>query len=162
MRNPRSRGFTLIELLVVIGIIGILVAMATINYMSALNKARQKKTMADIRTIAAAWEARAADVRGYNAAGAFSYPAAALDSTTLSSMLIPNYARALPMKDAWGTPFEFAVDVAASAGSASRYAIRSAGRDRVFESAAYEPGQTTDFDRDVVFSNGTFIVYPGN
>ena len=162
MHNARSRGFTLIEVLIVVGIIGILVAMAVINYTAAMNKARSKKTMADIRTIAAAWEARATDVRGYNAAGAFSYPAAPINSFMLRSMLVPNYARELPMKDAWGTPFEFAVDQAPGAGAAIYYAIRSAGSDREFETDPYEPEQTSDFKRDLVFSNGTFIVYPQN
>ncbi|MGZ7080554.1 MAG: prepilin-type N-terminal cleavage/methylation domain-containing protein, partial [Thermoanaerobaculia bacterium] len=65
MRRQRAGGFTLIEVLIVVAIIAILAAIAIANYLTALQRARQKRTMADMRTIATAWEARATETRGY-------------------------------------------------------------------------------------------------
>ena len=70
MIKRNQKGFTLIELLIVVAIIGILAAIAIPNLLTAMQRAKQKRTMADMRTIATAWEARATDINTYNAAGA--------------------------------------------------------------------------------------------
>ena len=48
IRN-RQKGFTLIELLIVIAIIGIIAALLIPNFLDALQKAKQKRTVADVR-----------------------------------------------------------------------------------------------------------------
>ena len=60
MRKYR-RGFTLIELLVVVTIIGIILAIAVFNFLNAIQRARQKRTMADLRAIGKALEAYSVD-----------------------------------------------------------------------------------------------------
>src|SRR5207247_5891005 len=65
----RQRGFTILEVLIVVAIIGIIAAIAMANYLNALQRTKQKRTMADIRSIGVAWESRAADTKAYNAAG---------------------------------------------------------------------------------------------
>ena len=161
MFRKRERGLTLLELLVVLAIIGILSAIAIVNYFSALTRARQKRTVADIRTIAMAWESRASEAMRYNAAG-FTFPSGAVSYEQLSTMLMPTYAKNLPRMDGWSRPLEFSVVAPggpSGAGPANAYAIRSAGRDGRFETT-YTPGASTDPDCDIVFSGSAFIVYP--
>src|SRR5438270_13990627 len=46
----------------IVAVIGILAAIAIPNLLTAMQRSKQKRTMADMRTIATAWEARATDV----------------------------------------------------------------------------------------------------
>jgi prepilin-type N-terminal cleavage/methylation domain-containing protein len=158
--RPR-RGFTLIELLIAVAIIAIIAAIAISNYYNALHRAKQKRTMADIRGIAVAWEARAVDVKQYNASGlGFTLPAATIGYGALETLLAPTYIRNIPSADGWGNPLEFRLDQAVgSAVPAAEYAIRSPGRDGRYQST-YLPGATSDFDCDIVYSNGSFVVWP--
>ena len=50
------RGFTLIELLIVVAIIGIIAAIAIPNLLNAVHRGKQKRTMAELRTICTAVE----------------------------------------------------------------------------------------------------------
>ncbi|HYM59651.1 MAG TPA: prepilin-type N-terminal cleavage/methylation domain-containing protein [Thermoanaerobaculia bacterium] len=154
-------GFTILELLVVVAILGIIAALVMWNYFTAVQRARQKRTMADMRSVSVAWEARALDVRAYNgAAQTFMYPANSITYPEIGTMLAPTYMKLIPQNDAWNRPLQFATDQPlGSSMAATTYAIRSAGRDGVFESS-YTLGTTTSFDCDIVYSNGAFIVYP--
>jgi general secretion pathway protein G len=154
MRRRGHAGFTLIELLVVVAIIGILASIAVSNYLSALARARQKKTMADIRSIATAWEQRNAEKGSYTPAG-FSFPTTAVTFTELESALAPNYIQNLPQVDGWGRPLEFAAE-------GRVYGIRSAGRDGVYSGTDYELAPTDSPDCDIVYSNGNFVTWPAD
>ena len=152
MRRRGHAGFTLLELLVVVAIIGILASIAISNYLSALARARQKRTMADMRTIAIAWEQRNAEKGSYTAAG-FTYPSAAVTYGTLEAALTPSYLQKMPRSDGWGRPLEFAVED-------RLYAIRSSGRDGVYEGTDYESAAFANPDCDIVYSNGRFVRWP--
>jgi prepilin-type N-terminal cleavage/methylation domain-containing protein len=157
----RKHGFTIIELLVALAIVGILVAIAVWNYHTSIQRARQKRTMADMRSIATAWEGRATDVKSYNAAAAgFTMPAAPITFGEMNTLLVPTYIKVLPRIDGWGHPFDFAADQAVGSGTgADLYALRSPGRDGVY-ATSYVLGGTTDFDCDIVYSGGSFVIYP--
>ena len=155
------RGFTILEVLIVVAIIGIIAAIAMANYLNALQRTKQKRTMADVRSVAIAWESRAVDTKSYNAAAVtFTVPPTSVTYNELTLLLAPTYMRNIPRTDGWGFPLDFALDQPIGGPQAAVYSVRSPGRDGQFSGNAYSAGPTTEFDCDIVFSGGSFIVWP--
>ena len=157
MRRTEN-GFTLVELLIAVGIIAILAAIAVPNLLTAINRAKQKRTMADMRSISTAWEARATDMARYNAAGINGISTAiTMDDVTV--MIQPTYIKQVPRYDGWSNPFTCYVDQPLGGPSAGSYAIISGGRDGSVSATPYL-GAFASFDCDIIFSNGAFLAYP--
>jgi general secretion pathway protein G len=136
----RKGGFTLIELLIVVAIIGILAAIAIPLLQNALDKARQRATMADIRTIGRGIEAYQIDLSSFPIG---TYP-------VIREALIPYQADVLPFRDHWRNDYDYQSD------GLSEYTVTSFGKDGI---AGLPISLETryDFDRDIIFANGVFV-----
>ena len=146
MRRRNAKGFTLIELLIVVAIIGIIAAIAIPNLLNAIDRGKQKRTMADIRSIGTAIEAYSVDNN--------SYPVAS-DAAALATVLQPIYIKKMPLQDGWNSPLVFTQGSPAGAG----YTLSSTGKGGQVESSP-AGGKTQDFTKDIIFVDGQFTQWP--
>lgn len=147
-----KKGFTLIELLIVVAIIGIIAAIAIPNLLNAIQRGKQKRTMADMRAIGTAVEAYAVDNN--------KYPDSASNVSVITDDVEPIYIKKVPTQDGWAHAFDY---VSAPSGSAQSYSIQSAGKNTVAEAtcaAGSYKGITTNFNNDICFSQGSFTMFP--
>src|SRR6476646_7270977 len=159
IRN-RERGFTLIELLIVVAIIGIIAALLIPNFLDALQKAKQKRTVADIRNTGTAMFSWLTDQVGAAAAGQAStqvdlasYGTSTVPMATLTSILTPQYLQGVPVLDGWKHAYEYYLNTANPLAK-NVMAIRSLGRNGAndggpsYTVTSFEP---TDYDQDIVW-----------
>jgi prepilin-type N-terminal cleavage/methylation domain-containing protein len=160
----RQKGFTLIELLIVVAIIGIIAAILIPNFLDALHKGRQKRTMGDIKQFGTGIGAYWTDFGGAAAAGATVTVASWLGAAStdeLQNALVPEYIPQLPINDAWGNTMEYHIQL--SDPPRIFYAlVRAQCRGGAFEGAAYTAGSfsPTDYDQDIVWADGGFVRAP--
>jgi general secretion pathway protein G len=140
-------------LLVAIAVAGIVAAIFIPNFLDALQKAKQKRTVADVRTIATALESARADAGHYPAVN---------DAAALGTALA-GHGYSGKGQDAWNRPLRYTCLQKEDDGCAS-YELASGGRDGAFEHAPGEYPQesfeTTAYDSDIVMSDGMFSRWP--
>jgi len=131
----------------------------------ALGRAAQTRTLADMRTIGAAYLARLASAGpaagggqqpGPPESGTFDFGRLSpSDVEEMGALLVPHFLALLPARDGWGHPYEFGR-------GASGLGIRSPGRDGIFSSDRYRVGEfpAAELDEDLVWAGAAFVRAP--
>jgi type II secretion system protein G len=164
--KKNRKGFTLIELLIVVAIIGIIVAIAIPNLLNAIQRAKQRRSMGDIRSIATAVEAYAVDFNRYPPAAAFAWGVGAAENLAqptntllaVSGYISPTYIRVTPLADGWNSWFTYGVG-----GNGSAYTLVTTAKNGTINLCPDGDGPmwlTTDFNSDIIYINGQFVQYP--
>ena len=144
-------------LILAIGFGGIVAAIAIPNFLDALQKAKQKRTMADLRNVATAIESYRVDegeVPPADSVGA------------LAEHLVPTYVESVPETDGWQNPIRYTCwSEDPGVAGCTTYRLVSGGRDGVLEHEDLQaygemPFTPTDYDRDLVLADGYFLRYP--
>ncbi len=136
----RDEGFSLIELLIVVAIIGIIAAIAVPQLMNAMDRGRQRRSMADMRNIATANGTYRVDLAAY--------------APNLAA-LQPNYMQVTPAADGWGTAWGYVFN----AGN-DTYTITSLGSDGAAGPAPPTPWINDPYTPDIDLTDGQFINAP--
>ena len=140
----RQTGFTLVEVLVVVVILSIVAAIAVIAVSNALDTARQRATMADMRSLASAIESYMVDND--------TAPLATGSVQALIGTLTPRYATSLPLEDHWDHEYSYVAN-------GQSYTVESFGKDGS-DGADVSLATRFDFSLDIVFTDGRFVAAP--
>jgi general secretion pathway protein G len=143
MTRRNQKGFTLIELLIVVAIIGIIAAIAIPNLLNAIDRGKQKRTMADLRSVGTAVESYSIDNNVYPVA---------TDMSTLEGFVEPVYIRTAPLTDGWTRTFQVASAI-------GEYTLCSGGKDGG-TCTGDAGGAQTSFNASISFANGQFVQWP--
>ncbi len=152
----KQKGFTLIELLIVIAIIGIIAAIAIPNLLNALDRSRQKRSMADLRSWGSALGTYLVDFNFYPYWGGVD-EIITTSSTLYLIMTVEKYLENPPYQDGWN--FSFRYTGGANIDSAWGYTIASLGKGNTAEIAS-TPDRFRCFQCDIRLRNGQFWKKP--
>ncbi len=142
------------------------------NFLDALQKARQKRTVADIRNVGTAMFAWLTDQVGAASAGQSQTPLemrleaiamgnySVITIDNLREKLVPVYLTSVPDLDGWSHPYEYRLN--SDVLGKQVLGIRSPGRDGTWQGDSYTISSfdPTDYDQDLVWVDGFFVRWP--
>ncbi len=170
VRN-RQKGFTLIELLIVVAIIGIIAALLIPNFLDALQKAKQKRTVSDERNTGTAMFSWLTDQVGAAAAGSAvttidlsAYDGDVDDATGVADLLVDQYIQTVPVTDGWKKDFAYNMKTGTRVLEKNVLLITSGGRlgdAPTSGDVTVAPFDPTDYDQDIIWADGFFVRWPG-
>ena len=145
----KNKGFSLIELMIVVAIIAILAMIMTPNLLTAIQKAKLKATMEDMRNIGMSVDSYMTDWGKAVTTDNFG---------ELKAYVFPFYTKKFADNDQWANPYDYV-------GVGDDYSVGSGGKDGSYtdptEGELYDPPTSTpDFNRDICYSNGSFTYAP--
>ena len=171
-KRRAGQGFTLIELMLVVLIIGLMASILMPALIDALQKARQKRTITDIKGIGLAWMSWLTDQQSAASAGS----SKVIDTSTFSTVNYPQlftylhptssffYAQEVPQTDGWGGELDFRHRLDDDGDVQSVFVCSSASNGG-FEACSLDDIPissflSTDYKQDIVWVDGFFIRWP--
>ncbi len=139
-RKSQEKGFTLVEMIVVVAVLGILVAIVIPALMAAVNRSRQRRSMADMHNLAKANAMAQVDSSRFVVALAD---------------LAPNYMNPVAANDGGGNAWTYT-----PAGDRRSYTLLSNGRDGAAGPAPPSPWFNEPFEPDLIMNTGQFTQIP--
>ena len=136
--HTTNRGFSFVELLVVMAVLGVITAIVTPQLLTAFERSRQRRVMADMRSIAAA-------------NGTYALDNGNVYAPTLIA-LQPFYMGPVPSADAWGNPWVYS--------GGANYTLTSRGSDGAAGPAPPLPWTAEPFEGDIIVQDGSFSQAP--
>lgn len=139
-KSNREHGFSLIEMIVVVAILGILVSIVVPALLKAVDRSRQRRSMADMHTVASVNAAYAVDNMRF---------------VNVLTDLEPLYILDAPALDAWGTAYQYVPGA-----NNLTYVLSSLGSDAAVGPAAPSPWYDEPFNADIILDTGRFTQAP--
>jgi general secretion pathway protein G len=169
MRRSQTKGFTAVELIVIVTIVGLIFIVLLPYYLDSLEKAKQRKTMANVNSIGKAMMNWMTDQAGAAAAGASTTDKMDLSNFTgvthaeLDAIMVPVYLANVPQSDGWGSDLDYYMKIL-NFNDEDAMAIRSPGKGGNFDGDTYSmsPFISTDYKQDIVWADGLFVRWPQN
>jgi len=144
MKFKNSKGFTLIELLIVVAIIGIIAVIAIPQLLNAIDRGKQKRTMADMRSVGTALGTYQVDQSQFPVG----------DLATMATQLTTNgYMAIVPLTDGWSNGLLYN-------GAVSSYSLSSGGKDGGPSHSTDNNFDRLDFNHPITLSLGVFTAAP--
>ncbi len=119
----------------------------TTNLYLSIQRADQKRNLADMRAIGTAVEAYAVDHQ--------IYPPGNSTVAAISHFIEPLYIKSVPKKDSWGNLVLYQTSA-----DGQSYTITSYGKDHKLDSPGHYKGVIARFTNDITFSQGSFTAFP--
>jgi type II secretory pathway pseudopilin PulG len=133
------------------GTLGIIAGIAVPNFIAAVDRGRQKRTMSDMRTLGTAIEAYGVDHAKYPGP-----TEGFVEIEVIADKIEGPYIKTAPREDGWGNQLLYWSDE-------KDYRIISPGEDGEYSQdwlGEIEAHSTSTFSSDIVYGNGVFMVWP--